>query len=411
MAILTIGRVGMDVEISHPHAFTESRTMDGGRQMLIKGFLKSDLIAKTIALRTELMEQQGQLIALTYSLDPTWNGFYILTDTRVESIPVSYRGAGFYQFEALVLRIGSDSRTELQSLLSGAGVTNSHSLGGQLWHATPPLALAYDAGTTTPTEHTRTSEDGAMGVYLGVSVNQDPTWSISASNYYKAAVKVTTQSRVRSGLDTKSDPADWELQNGLIRIRPQTYQSVSNGFFDFQFYSGSVWSQAITFKIVFSNTTDIPKWHYVSIIRNTPEMATVRIIRDAETSPPSAYRHVLDFTLRRGAPFVSCHYTFKSPTSALHAVARTTADAATAGTGHIRDNGVIDGHRWILGSPRGITNDLTNGKIILSVASTTFPFFIGAALNDAASGSGSGPTDVTNQYIGWCSETVRAVRR
>lgn len=407
---LIIGRVGVDVAIGEPASWTETQTLDGGRRVNVRGWLQSATILQAQALRTELLEQQGKLVACTYTRDPTFDAYFYLSDVRIESVEVSYTRR-IFRFEIELIRIGSDSRVELQSLVTGTGITNDHALSGVLWHATPPGALAYDAGTTNPTQHSRSSEDGVMAVYLGVDANQDPTWSATPANYYKSAVKIYSDGRLRAGADVISDPADWELSNGIVRVRPVTYQSTSTGRFDFFFHDGAVWSQGIRFKIVFGNSVDIPKWHYMSIVRNDPEMCTVRITRDAETSPPSAYKHVLDFTLRRGAPFVACHYTFKSPTSDDHAVARDVADPATAGTGFIKDSSTIDGHRWVMGSPRTITNDLVNGKISLTTPATTFPFFIGAAILDAADASGNGPIDVRNQYLGWLSETVRAVRR
>lgn len=407
---LTIGRVGLDVDIGEPASWSETQTLDGGRRVNIRGWLQNTTLASAQALRTELLEQQGKLVACTYSRDTTFDAYFYLSDVRIESVEVSY-SRRIFRFEVELVRAGSDSRIELQSLVTGAAITNSHALAGTLWHATPPGALAYDAGTTTPTEHSRASEDGVMAVYLDVDPDQDPTWSAPPSTFYDSAVEVVTQDRLRAGQDVISDPTNWQLSNGIVRVRPVTYQAASNGRFDFFFHDGTVWSQAIRFKIVFGNSVDVPKWHYVTIVRNDPELATVRIVRDAETSPPSAYKHVLDFTLRRGAPFVSCHYSFKSPNADDHAVARDSADPATSGTGHIRDSSTIDGHRWVLGSPRAFTNDLTNGKISLTTPATTLPFFIGAAILDAADASGDGPGDITNQYIGQMGETVRAVRR
>lgn len=410
MAILTIGRVGLDVEMGHPSELSEERNLDAGRNLLLRGWLMGTSQATTLALRSELVDQIGQLVAVTYTLDTTIDGFYIPTDVRIEAVLSSYRGRGAYRFEVSLLRIGTDSRTELQSLITGAAITNSHSLAGDLWWAAPPGALAISTGTTAVIEHSRGTEDGVLGVFLGVSTDDDPTWSISPSGYYDGSARVFTGGRLRAGQDFRNDPANWELTNGIIRVRPVTFGGSSTGRLDFSFHESAVWSTDTTFKIVWANTTDLPAWHYMTCMRNTPELVILRLVRDAATAPPSSERHVLDIQLRRGAPFVSCYYTYTGA-AASHAVARDSADASTAGNGHIRDSSLIDGHRWILGSPRAFGTDLVNGKINLSVAAQTLPFFIGAALNDSADGSHNGPTDITNQYIGHMSETVRAIRR
>lgn len=410
MAILTIGRVGLDVEMGHPSELTEERNIESGRNLVLRGWLMATSQSTTLALRSELVDQIGQLVAVTYTLDPTMDGFYIPTDVRIEAILGSFRGRGAYRFEISLLRIGTDARTELQSLITGAGITNSHSIAGDLWWAAPPSALAISTGVTSVVEFARASEDGSFGVFLGVSTDDDPSWSITPANYYKAAAKIYTAGRLRAGQDFRNDPANWELNNGVIRVRPVTFGGSSTGRFDVNFHNGSTWGTDIRFKLRWIDTTDIPAWHYMTCMRNSPELVIIRIVRDAETAPPSAERHVLDIQLRRGAPFISCYYTYTGA-AGTHAVARDSVDAATAGNGFIKDTGTIGGHRWVLGSPRAVALDTTNGKVTLSVAAQTFPFFIGAAIDDAADGSHNGPNDLAWQYVGHMSETVRAIRR
>lgn len=411
MAILTVGRVGLDVVLGHPSEWSEERTLDGGRALILRGWLMAASQAETKALRSELIDQIGQLVAVTYSLDSNLDAFYVPTDVRIESVLSSYRGGGAYRFEISLIRIGSDSRTELQSLITGAGVDNVHGLSGDLWWAAPPGALAISTGDTVVTEHQRSSEDGEMGVFIGVTTDNDPTWSITPANYYDSAVKVYSSGRLRAGQDIRNDPANWELSNGILRLRPVTFGGTSNGRWDVNFHNGTTWGTDITFKLKWNDSTDIPEWHYMSIVRNTPELSVVRLVRDAETAPPSADRHVLDFCLRRGAPFVSCHYTYTGVVG-NHAAARDSSDAANTGAGgYIYDTGTIGGHRWILGTPEAYVGDTTNGKIAISVDAQTFPFYIGAAIDDAADASNDGPADIAEQYIGWMSETVRAIRR
>lgn len=410
MAILTIGRVGLDVELGHPSEWTERARFESGREITIRGFLQAATASEVAALRTELLEQTGKLIAVTYSLDPEFSMFAVTTEVRIDTMPTSYR-INFFPFEIALFRIGSDSRTELQSLLTGATIVNAHSLTPQPWHAIPPAALAYNAGIgVAPTETSRDAEDGTMGIFLDIDPTEDPSWSVSPASYYGGAVKVLTQGRVRAGQDVRNGPADWSLENGLIRIRPVPYQGTSTGELDMYLYSGSAWSTAIRWKIMWSGSTKIPKWHYMTIVRNDPEMAIVRLVRDAETAPPSAHRHTLDLVLRRGAPFVACYYQY-SGGIATHGVARDSADTCTTQTWGLKDDATISGHRWVLGTPQAHTQNTTTGQITASVSSRYFKFWIGGAINDAADATGDGPADLAKQYAGWVSETVRAVRR
>jgi hypothetical protein len=393
MAILTIGRVGLDdaIELNHPSEFEESVALDDrGRQVIFRGFLKSTTLANAKALRSEMLEQQGKLVACTYSGDDSFDGFYVLSDVAISSVGGSYK-YGYFPFEVILIRIGSETRTELQSLLTGGTVTNSHSTVPVQWHAVPPGTLAYNAGSATPTEHSRTAVSGEMGVLLGIDLDEDPGWSIPPANYYDGSVKLYTQGDLRAGQDFRNDPADWSLENELVRIRPVTFQGSSTGRLDWFFWSTS-WSSAVRFKVRWQDTTDIPAWHYMTCIRNDPD------------------RHELDIALRRGAVFAACYYKYTGANS-THAVARDSVDAATAGTGYIKDSSLISGHRWVLGTPQAHTQDLTNGKITPTISSKFFKFYIGAAIDDAANGSDDGPDDIRDQYTGWASETVRAVRR
>ncbi len=139
-------------------------------------------------------------------------------------------------------------------------------------------------------------------------------------------------------------------------------------------------------------------------------MVTVRLVRDAATVPASAHRHVLDVTLRRGSRFVSFLYTYTG-TAATHKIVRDTTEAATSQTGFIQASALTDGNRWMLGCPRAFTADTTNGGLTISTAAQSMPFVIGSAIGDAANGTGDGPADLMNQYIGWVSEKVRAIWR
>ena len=409
MGTLRIGRVGLDVALRDPAEWEETRGFED-RTLTLRGFLNEPTYANTDYLRRELLEQQGQLIACTYSLDPHFDGFYILSSARVESVPVSYRGGGLFPFEVELFRIGSESRAELQSLLTVVDITNDHGITGVPFHAPPVDHLAYNAGSGTPTEISRTGTDGTLAVYTSIAASVDPTWAVAPSSYYGGAVELRVDNLLRAGLDAPNKPTSWELENSLVRVRPTIYGGSSDGRFEVAWHDGTAWGTWIKWRIDYAGTTVVPQWDFLTVIHNTPEMATVRLVRDAATVPASAHRHVLDVTLRRGSRFVSFLYTYTG-TAATHKVARDTAEAATAQTGFIQASALTDGNRWMLGSPKAFSADTTNGAITLTAAAQQFPFVIGSAVGDAANGTGNGPSDLMAQYIGWVSEKVRAVWR
>lgn len=409
MGQLTIGRVGLDTILDDPSSWQEVRAFDD-RSLIIRGFIRSGSYAQTDYLRRELLEQQGQLVACTYTADTHFDGYYILSSTKLETIPVSYRGRGIFPYEIELFRVGSVSRAELQSLVTGVDLENDHTITGDPFHSPPVGHLAYNAGSGTPVEITRTGEDGAMAVYLTVDPTVDPTWACEPSVYYQGAGEITVDGRLRAGIEVPNSPSYWEMNNSLVKVRATPYQGTSDGRFEIAWHNGTSWSSYIKWKILFTGTTAIPQWHFLSVLHNKPEYVSVRLIRDAATVPASAHRHILDLTLRRGSRFVSGLYTYTGGTG-THKIMRETTEAATAGTGFIKATALTDGNRWMLGSPKAFTADTTNGGITATAAAYSLPFVIGSAISDAADASGDGPADLMDQYIGWVAETVRAIWR
>ena len=124
MAILTIGRVGLDVELNHPSELSESRSIDS-REFMLRGFIRSTSVELTKYLRNELLEQQGQVVAVTYSLDSHFDAFYLLAESRIESMETSYLRRGLFLFEVSLFRIGASARVEFQSNITGTVLENT----------------------------------------------------------------------------------------------------------------------------------------------------------------------------------------------------------------------------------------------------------------------------------------------
>lgn len=412
MGALTIGRVGLDVDMDHMAAWEERKGFNE-EQTVFRGFLKSTSIEFTKYLRAELLEQQGAFIAVTYSGDDFFDGFYILTDVFIDTIQNSYLGAGLFPFEISLYRIGSLASTELQSLITAADIDNDFGSTPQYWHAVPPGTLSYNAGPdASATEYARESVDGNVAFYVNVQASWDPTWSIEPASYYLAASEIWYRDRLRAGLlIPENDPTNWYITNGLIEVRAATFQGSSNGQIELRPYDGTQWDSWLAFDFWHDDTNEIPSWHFFTILRNTPELVTVRLMRDARPITSSSI-HTMDISLRRGSHYASFVWTYTS--SHAGSIRRAATDAATRPGGnasYIYDASTNEGHRWILGAPREFIEDETNGRITFDVEERVHPFWIGFVINNAANDSGDGPADLTRQYTGWVSETVRGVRR
>lgn len=413
MGALNVGRISLQVE---PSEWAIERSLDS-QNFAFRGFLIAADQTTTRYIRDELIAQHGDLIAVTWSTDPWFNGFYYLTDVRVETVPVSYMRRGLFPFEISMYRVGGYATTELQSLITSGDRLNDFGTTAQPYHAPAIGALAYNAGAGNPSEISRDTADGNITVYLDIDPAEDPSWSVDPANYYDGAVEIYTDGdTLRCGRELPgNDPTDWYMSNGLVQIRPQTYQGASNGRFEIRPWDGAAWDSWIDFKITYDATNDVPQWHYMTIVKNTPEACIVKLVRDAATVPASAHRHSLDFLLRRGSPFVECIYSYSATTGTFtHRVGRDQVESITrpsTASSYVYATNLTDNHRWTIGAPYLFTASTTNGYITMDASNRIMPFYVGFIINNSTNGSGGGPVDLTQQYTGPVAETVRAVRR
>lgn len=411
---LKIGRVGLDVELNEPQDLGWTGREDG-RRVIISGYLRASSLAETKLLRSELLAQIGQLVPVTYTTDDGLDGVVILDGVTVD---VSWRDAalqepGYFRFEVDVTYIGSYSEVEFQSLLSMVSAAEDFATVPSYWHSPPVGARAYSAGAAAPSLLDRPSEDGDIFVAYDVPTGTHPTWSVDPANYYLGAVELWAGGYLRAGRDMPMDVADWEINGKTVRVRPGTSAGVSNGRIEVAVHNGTGWESWVPFRVLWADTTEIPGWDFVTVLRNSPEAVTVRLVRDAVEDLSSTAKHELDITVRRGGRLVSFVYKFDG-TAQTHAVYRGSAAAATRPGGtasYITYDALIDGSRWLLGCPKAFTEAPVNGGVVLNTASFNMPFWVAVSVDDAANGSGNGPADLAEQFVGQVAETVRAVRR
>lgn len=413
MAILTVGRVGLDVELGHPSEWQDSRSIDS-RDFVVRGFLRAATLANANALRTELLEQQGQMVAVTYTLDPNFDGYYILTDARVESVPVSYQRA-IFPFEVGLVRIGSTSRVELQSNVTGTVLTNSHGLLATEVRPviTPPVNhLAFDwplSGSITSI--TRTCADGTLTSYQSPGeFGTDASWGCAPGDYYKGAVTLTVNGLMRAGLDSPNTPASWVLDNGLLRIQPETSGGNTTGRILVDVYGGATYESQKDWS--FDRSGKLASFSFLSVVRNSPEVATIRLQSGGTTN-----RHTIDLTLRRGDPYALGIWSFTGAAAAMKVVLDTaeagstlTPTGASSAVGVRATSNDGDGNRYLVFTPQAHTADTTNGGV--SVAATNvLKFAIGHEVDGTSATTGNTGEEVALQAFGYLSERVRAVWR
>lgn len=417
MPTLTIGRVAYDVTIQS----VQPRSSDGNRGITIRGIALGTYAARE-ALASELETQTGRMVAVTYTGTGNFDGFYVYRscDIRAQVTQLAYHDGGLFDVAIALDRIGEEGSTQIESQITGGTMTNSHGLVAAEvapFHAPSVGHKAYNSETGTPTQRTRTGDEGDVDWYDGIDTAIDPTWSVDPGDYYKGAARVYVSSILRAGNEAPNDVDDFELSNTLVKVTPGLTAGVSDGRVNVAFYNGTGWDDPFKFKIVHDAAgagNIISSWSYVTIVHNDPWRSTIRLMRDANPAS-SSHSHTLDITLRRGSRFATFTHKFTGAVTTWDVI-RDSNDACTAFTPTdassspgVLDDTATDGNKFVVATPAANTAQTTTGGI--RIASTNqYKYMIGAEVG-ATPGTGNDAEALVLQYFAVVNEHDHAARR
>ena len=267
MPNLTIGRVGLDVDVADPEKIQQSGARQGARQLRFAGALIGATLDETKALRDELLAsaELGRVTPVTWTGDASLDGFY-----RIRSVSVEVRSlnaAGFVPFQVELEQIGTAGDLVFRTKLTGTVAANDHGITeaeSAAFHAPPRGHVAYDTGSAVPGSVVRTGSGGAIRTYRDVSFTVDPFWTIAAaSSFYNAAVKVSTGAtlRERAGLSVANDPGNFRLENELVRVTP----NATGGRLDVSHHDGTQWKTEKVWRIQ-SGGSDVGAWDAMAVL-------------------------------------------------------------------------------------------------------------------------------------------------
>jgi hypothetical protein len=420
MGVLTVGRVGLDVLLNEPSEMAESRSIDS-REFILRGFLRSDSVANTKYLRTALLEQQGQVIAVTYTLDSHFNAYYLLADSRIDTMETSYLRRGLFLFEISMFRIGGESRVEFQSNLTGTVLDNDFGiteLNTMPFVGLPVGASIFQWDTATSLySHTRESENGTVPIFINDgSFTPDASWAAVPGTFYDGACELWVGGELASGLDIPNTTTDWVLKNGIIRIQPEVSGTATGRLLIDMWDGVSAYESQKDW--AFNDTADgtINNISFISVPRNDPE--SVRLRLSSEWIGSSVGRHTIDLNLRRGSPLVYVNWNHGVAVSSTMKVVRDTTEAgstfnafSSGSTVGVRATGNdAGGNRYVLVCANTHSADTTNGG--LSVASADrLKFAVGFEIAGSSAVTHDDAGRVADQYLGNLGERVRAVWR
>lgn len=414
MAALNVGRTTV------LDADTSGMRMDGPN-LSVSGFITATSTAVTAAARQQLLAltQPGQdVVPLTWATDPTWDGFYRVTSVQVEhytqdSLVVRFAlqatrldGYAAAQFESTAV-LGTITNGLSLPSVANAGIV---AIPGTSYEATQITTLSTGVGTGVGFTGSRTVEGGTVATASGLT---PPTtvgyrYATTPANFYEGAAMVEVQGtdgvwRPHIGTDAIPITVSWRISNSLYRLSV----AQATGLISVEVYNGTSWDPA---KVFYINTdivtpTVLDRVNSIRPVRNRPESVTVRVGMYRSTFATYASREYVDITLRRGMMFADL---FMGGSSYSWALRRQTNEAATAITGGIRATAAdaVGNFYWIA-TPVSSNNELTIGRVVVSVAATTAQFGLGLFVN----GTTGDPAAEVNRWIISTSERHQVVSR
>lgn len=349
----------------------------------------------------DFMGMSDMLVPVTFTNKPDHDGYYMVADVQADAKAYTNSEARGFNWTLELVRVGPENAVDIESRLTGITRATDHALTPERWHAPSISHLSYYTGTTQPSTMTRFSLDGTITVYRDVPSGINPRWGSTPINYRKARVKILANGIERSaGPGLVLSSALWSLRNEIVRIEPLDSGSANLAFF-YTDPSASQFQYNIDLR---QNAVSLGQPVSVTVLRNDFEAATVRLIWNKAPG-----RTLADLTIRRGSRFVEI--LIQADRSSTLALFRQSAVASTAGTGFIRATANdTEGNRYVFGSARTFTSDLTNGGIS-KAAVTQFDAFVGVEVDGSAAVAGDTAADLMDQYLGCMTETAMAVRR
>lgn len=349
----------------------------------------------------DLVLLMDRVLPVTFSQKSERNGYYRITDAGVVS--TRWQGEGsFFTWNLSLALIGPDNAVDIESRMTHVVRTNAHGIVGERWHAPAIGHYAYFLGAVAPTSITRATETGPMTIYRGIpAVN--PRWGSPVGSFLSGAAKFADiNGVVRSGVGIKLDPSWWELNNGLVRVRPA---STAGTTLEIAFYDGAAWRETGPWDIRVAGSSILPASHLLAVhlVRNEPELVVVRLVA---LQPATSLRVTIDLMLRRGSRFVEGY--LQRTAAGVLAVTPDQATPTTLSPGYFKANAPdVSGVSIVGGSSKTFVLANTGGVEV--TGGTAMDFWIGAELAGAVAGDLS--ADLAKQYMAVPNEQTGVIVR
>ena len=354
--------------------------------------------------RPELLDRfDGTLGSMDTLMPVIWeekaerNGYYTVFSASGDYTDRFRQKIAWVEWKVSLRRHGPDTDVDLETRLSGTVRANDFTLTGERWSAPPIGAYGYYTGATLPSLMTRATADGVITVYRGLPAGVSPRWGCRVEDYLGGRVRVLTSGTERVGTSHRLAGGQWELSNGLVRVRPLA----SGGSLEVASFTGGAWRPKRWWVDVGGQ---IGSWDSASLLRNDFEQCVVRLM--ANRSPVG--RVMLDLTLRRGSRFVEGW--LQRGDSGTMSVYLATSETCTDSTSYVvRTANDSDGNKTIAGSARNFDPHASGG--LTRTSNVAMDFWLGVVAGGTSAVSGDAATDLRASYLGAGPEITAAVRR
>lgn len=400
---LQVGRVflreGYEVQESADASGALQLTVTGAELYPTAGMTVADIQAR----QRDLQSLLGEAVPVVFQFKTSFNGYYRVVAAEADML--HWEGEAAATRWALGLAwLGADNATDLESRLSNLVRLNDFAQAGTRWHAPPIGATGYTVGNGVSPggSVTRTGENGAHLVWLGIPSGSNPRYGVAVGSWRSGRVRFLSAGIERAATRFKHAATGWTLDNGLVRISPLT----ANGVLRIESHDGTQWEAKDWHLARGTATTSLGVIDQISVLVNRPEVVVLRLYKVSGSSG----RTYADLTLRRGSRFVEVAMQTDIATTLgayLHTNETTTNNAASGYV--VATSNDAAGNKMAAGSPNTFTGN-TNGGLS-KAATTTFNFWLGSVVGGTGAAVGDSATDLRDQYIGTQAETIGVVPR
>lgn len=331
-------------------------------------------------LKSNIMGLQDKIVPVQFQYKNSYDGYYRVTNANVD-YDKWYNGSTLIQWTLTLQRLGPDNAVDLESRVANVIRSNVYASTGERWHAPAGGHLTYFTGVgSVPVKLTRASADGEIAVYRAIPAGVNPIWGCPVTGYGIGRSRFLLNGLERISTRFTCTTTGWEMNNGLVRVKP--YTGGSNGTIFIAIYDGTAWRElAWDVRVDVSSVKPVDHFRSVTVVRNDPECLTVRIAA-VRPNPDDGTLVLIDMTLRRGSRLLEFYVQLQS--SGTIAIATTVADPngwSDTGVYGLSNGPDANGLTWVAGSS-GPFSTLSSGGISKS-ALTVMDFFVSAVVPGA----------------------------